>query len=196
MHEFFQHHSIWLLPILIFLARVTDVSIGTLRIVFLSRGMKFIASAAAFLEVSVWLLAIGQIMQNITAWQNFIAYAGGFACGNYVGLWLEEKLAVGLLAVMIITKNGADSLVEALKAQQYGLTRVAARGISGKTRMIFLVIRRKSLQRLLCIIRAEEPTAFVTVQDVRNVNGGFFPANTRPRSRFLSGIFSPLRKGK
>jgi len=95
---FYENHAVWLLPVLIFFARVLDVSIGTMRIVFLSRGMRLMAPVFGFFEVLIWLIAISRIMGNLTSWVNYVAYASGFAAGNYVGMYLENRLAMGLLS--------------------------------------------------------------------------------------------------
>ncbi|HPA70469.1 MAG TPA: DUF5698 domain-containing protein, partial [Bacteroidales bacterium] len=84
-----------LLPLFIFLARIFDVSLGTLRIIFVTKGMRIIAPLVGFFEVLIWLLAISRIMQDLDNWVSYIAYAGGFATGNFVGMYLEERLAIG-----------------------------------------------------------------------------------------------------
>jgi len=83
------------LPLLIFFARVCDVSLGTIRIIFISKGIKYLAPIVGFFEILIWLLAISQIMQNLTNPYYYIFYAGGFATGNLVGIILDEKLSIG-----------------------------------------------------------------------------------------------------
>lgn len=195
IQEFYQENAVWLLPILIFLARVLDVSIGTLRIVFLSRGMRILAPICGFFEVLIWLVAIGRIMGDLTSWVYYIAYAGGFAAGNYVGMYIETWLAMGLLSVMIITKKDAASLLQKLKAEHFGLTQVGAQGVQGKVRLIYLIIRRKDLPRVSKILRLHQPDAFSVVNDIRNVAGGVFPLDTAKIERRRK-LFGGLRKGK
>ena len=177
----------WLIPILIFLARILDVSVGTLRIVFLSRGLKTLAPICGFFEVLVWLMAIGYVIQNLDHWYNFIAYALGFATGNYVGLFLEERVAMGFLSVWIVTTQDATSLLTRLEREHFGTTVVGARGARGKVRIIIAVIRRKQLPKLVRLVRKVNPQAFLTVQDIRSVRGGVFPYQTHARE---------IRKGK
>lgn len=181
------------IPLLIFLARIVDVSLGTIRIVFVTRGHKLLAMAVGFFEVLVWLLALGQIMQNLTSIENFIAYAGGFAAGNYVGLMIEERLAFGLVSLEIITRSDADELVERLSQLHIGVTTVAARGISGHVRIVYTVVKRKTLPRIIKIVQEMNPKAFVCVQDVRSVREGFF--EPPPLAPAWLGWFRP-RKGK
>lgn len=162
------------LPVLIFLARVVDVTMGTLRIIFVSRGMKKLAPIIGFFESLIWLLAVGQIMQSLTNVGLYIAFAGGFAVGNYVGIYLEQKLAMGLLCVRTITKHDATELIEHLKEQKFGVTSVSASGVSGQVRLILSIIKRKDLPKLIQIVKEKEPKAFVSVEDIRSVNEGYF----------------------
>ena len=111
----------WLiLPLLIFLARVADVSIGTIRLIFISRGLKYLAPLVGFFEILIWLLAIGQIMKNLSNPACYIAYAGGFAMGNFVGMWTAERLSLGVVLIRVVTKKDATELVECLKSAVNG----------------------------------------------------------------------------
>ncbi|HNR32901.1 MAG TPA: DUF2179 domain-containing protein [Candidatus Hydrogenedentes bacterium] len=189
-------HGGWLIPLLIFLARIADVSIGTMRIIFLSRGMRLLAPLCGFVEVLIWLLALSQIMQNLTSWQNYFAYALGYAAGNYIGLIIEDKLAMGLLSLWVVTKEDALDMLERLRKAGFGLTRVAARGLQGDVRIAVLVIRRKNLDKVIAIVRETHPEAFVTVNDVRAVRGGFF-ATAPPRATRFRGLrLWRVRKGR
>src|SRR5512133_102522 len=84
-----------ILPLFIFCARIIDVSLGTMRIIFVTKGMRKVAPIIGFFEVFVWLLAISRIMQNLDNWVCYVAYAGGFATGNLIGMMIEEKHAIG-----------------------------------------------------------------------------------------------------
>lgn len=187
----------WLIiPVLIFLARIVDVSIGTVRILFISRGKKYLAPILGFCEVLIWLLAIGQIMRNLTNVLCYVAYAGGFATGTYVGLWIEEKLAVGLLMVRVVTHRDATPLIEHLRQESFGVTHVAARGLSGRVRIVFTIIRRSNLSKVIRIIRQFHPNAFYSTEDVRSVSKAVFPlAELQSQGSFLDSLFR-WRKGK
>lgn len=117
-----------ILPVLVFLARILDVSIGTLRIIFVSKGLKHFAAMLGFFESLIWLIAVTQVMQNLNSWQTYIAFALGFGAGNYVGVVLEERIALGNLLIRIITQKEADELVDVLRKAGYGVTSVDARG--------------------------------------------------------------------
>jgi uncharacterized protein YebE (UPF0316 family) len=177
-------------PLLIFFARVTDVSLGTMRIILVSRGQRNAAPVIGFLEILVWLIALGQVVQNLDRPINYLAYAGGYAAGTWVGLLLDEKLALGLLAVGIIASEDASGIIEKLEQGQFGVTSVAARGLRGRVRLIFTVVRRRQLNRLFGLIRAENRQAFVSVSDVRLVSEGYFS----PRIPTYPRLLQMLRK--
>ncbi len=181
-----------LLPLLIFAARVCDVSIGTVRLLTLSRGYKLITVVLGFFELLVWLLAIGQVFQNLTSITCYLAYAGGFAAGNYVGMTIEEKLALGSVMVRLVTKMPADDLIRYLQEENYRYTSVRAQGSSGDVHIIFLVIKRRDINKVVQLIDRFNPNAFYTVEDVRQVREGAYrmPLHTQMEAA------KTLRKGK
>jgi uncharacterized protein YebE (UPF0316 family) len=164
-----------ILPILIFLARLTDVSLGTMRIIFISRGVKYIAPLIGFVEINIWLLAIGQIMQNLDNIVCSFAYAGGFAIGNLVGIMIEEKLSIGLVLLRLITRHDNKELIDYLKSQNYGVTTHDAEGVKGPVKIIFAVIRRKDLHCVVDHINQIHPHTFYSVEDVRSVGEAVMP---------------------
>lgn len=172
-------------PLLIFFARAVDVTLGTMRIALVSRGQRALAPLLGFFEILVWLLALGQVVQNLDRPANYIAYAAGFAGGTWVGLLLDEKLALGLLSVRVITRDDARGLIEDLRRQQFGVTHVAAKGLSGRVRLLFSVIRRADLRRLLDTVRAQHPRAFISVSDVRLAREGYLPPGSFNYPRLL-----------
>lgn len=187
----------WLvLPLLIFLARIVDVSMGTIRILFISRGSKYLAPLIGFFEVLIWLLAIGQIIQNLSNALCYIAYAGGFAGGTYIGMLIEHKLAVGFIMVRVVTNKDASKLIDYLETAEFGVTQVAARGIKGRVRIVFTIIRRRNLNKIVGIIRQYNPNAFYSTEDIRSVSKEIFPlGRPRPRKRLLR-LLRRQRKGK
>ncbi len=171
-------HQLWgliALPLLIFSARVLDVAIGTIRIIFVSRGNRAFAPLLGFFEILVWLLAIGQVVQHLDRPAHYLAYAGGFAAGTWVGLLVEDKMALGLLAVRIITKEDATDLLDRLGERDFGVTSFAARGIKGKVRLLLTIARRRDFGTLQEIVEETHPDAFVSISDVRIASRGHFP---------------------
>ena len=135
-----------LLPLFIFVARIFDVSLGTLRIIFVTKGMRSVAPFVGFFEVLIWLLAISRIMQDLDNWISYVAYAGGFATGNFVGMYLEERLAIGHEMIRVITRKDATSLIEDLRNKGYGVTSVKAEGIEGEVAVIYIIARRSMIK--------------------------------------------------
>lgn len=164
-----------ILPILIFAARLIDVSLGTLRIIFVSHGLKYLAPIIGFIEINIWLLAIGQIMQNLDNLVCSLAYAAGFAMGAFFGMLLEEKLSIGVVMIRIICKHDASELIKSLQDAEYGVTTHDAEGIKGPVKIIFAVIRREDLHDILDRIHTIHPHAFYSVEDVRSVGEAMFP---------------------
>ena len=176
MHWFELIHTptfqIWLLPFLIFFARIVDVSVDTLRIIYLSRDRTVLAPLLGFFEVLVWLLAVSQIIQNLTSPILYIAYASGYATGNYVGMLIERRLAFGNVILRIITKRDASNLIQYLLDNQYKITHLEAKGNDGNVSLIFMILKRKMLKGMLKIVDQYHPQAFYSIEDVRLVHEG------------------------
>ncbi len=180
------------IPILIFCARIIDVSIGTIKLVFITKGFKNISAIMGFFEVLVWLLAISQIMQNLTNFINYIAYAGGFAAGTYISLCLEDKLAMGNYIVRVITKKRPGKLMKYLKDHGYGVTVVGGRGIAGRSNIILTVVKRKDIEKITNCIKRFNPHAFFSIEEIKYVRKGKFPRD----SGYKDNIRGLLRKKK
>jgi uncharacterized protein YebE (UPF0316 family) len=163
-----------LLPLFIFLARIMDVSLGTLRIIFVTKGMRRVAPLFGFFEVFIWLIAISRIMQNLDNWICYVAYAAGFATGNYVGMYLEEKLAIGHEMIRVITHRDASALINDLHERGYGVTSVSAEGTEGKVAVIYIIARRSMIKEVLDLINLHNPRALYTVESIKYVNKEIF----------------------
>ena len=168
-----------IIPILIFLARVADVSLGTLRIVFVSKGMKMLAPVLGFFEILIWLIAVSRVLQNLDNWLYFIAYAVGFATGNYIGLVIEERIAIGFINIRIITQLSGEALIKRLSNEGFGVTSVEAVGSLGKVNIIYCVLKRSDYKRVAELIFEYNPKAFFTIEDIRFANKGVFPSGKR-----------------
>lgn len=181
-----------IIPALIFLARVSDVTIGTLRIVFVSKGFKALAPIMGFFEVFIWLLAMSKIFQNLDNWLYYVAYSAGFATGNYIGLIIEERLALGFVNLRIITQVSGQPLIKRLSSEGYGVTAVDATGSQGQVNIIYCIIKRSDFRQVSQLIYEYNPKAFFTIEDIRFANQGVFPVRSILRGH---GNF-PWRKGK
>lgn len=194
MSQSFDFYNWVVFPLLIFFARVCDVSLGTLRGVFASKGFKNIVPFIGFFEVLIWLSAIGQIFQNLDG--NFIfylAWAAGYATGSYLGLTIEEKLAIGIQVVRIITNQECDSLIQALKNENYGITVIDGNGARGPVKLIFTIVPRKHVKKVVTILNEHNPTSFYSVEDVKNSRDLSFSGTADRKISFFKNILS-LRK--
>lgn len=185
-----------LLPIMIFCARIVDVSIGTLRVIFISRGNRFIAPIMGFFEVIIWLIAIGQIIKNLTNVLCYVAYGGGFATGTFVGMWLVDRVSVGTSLIRVITSKDTSDLETHLRAMGYGVTKVEAEGKEGDTNVILTVVRNSDVNDILKLVEQFNPRAFYTIEDIRSAGKGKFPGKRSAFSSFNLQLFRPHRKGK
>lgn len=159
-----------LMPLLIFVARIGDVSINTLRIMFMMNGKKNIVPILGFFEAMIWLLAIGQIFQNVNNPLSYIAYAGGFATGTYVGMTLDEKLALGRVLVRVITPQPLPELIEFMKERNYRFTNVGGEGRFGKVNLLFTVMKREVLKEFISKVKEVDEKAFYTIESVKRVS--------------------------
>lgn len=159
------------LPLLIFFARIADVSLGTIRIIFISKGFKVLAFLVGFFEVLIWLLAINQIWSDFSNPLLLLAYAAGFATGNYVGIYLDEKISIGNSMIRIIVIKNSKKLVNELKKNGYQLTVIDGHSADQNidVKMILVVVKRKELKNVLKILKKINPNSFFTIEDIRNV---------------------------
>lgn len=178
-----------ILPILIFLARISDQTIGTIRLIFLGKGYKHLAPFLGFFEVIIWLITVGQIMQHLDNVLCYIAYGGGFAMGNFIGMTIEERLSIGNVMIRIIPKNNSQELVKKLRENNYGVTAVQAEGSQGRVDIIFTIIKRKDIDHAASIINELHPNAFYTIEDIKSIKEGIF------RQSKGNSIFSELSLG-
>jgi uncharacterized protein YebE (UPF0316 family) len=176
----------FVLPFLIFLSRISDVTIGTIRIVMVAKGQKIIAPFLGFFEVLIWLIAISKIIENLDNWVCYIAYGLGFAAGNYIGMLIEEKLAVGIVQIQIITSKDASLLIEKLKITGFRITHHDAQGALEEVSIIYSIIKRGEIPKMVNIIRTYNPNAFYSFADVRFVNKALY-SEIVPMHRWRKG---------
>ena len=167
------------LPVFIFLAEVCVVTISTMRTIFVARGMKFLAPFLGMFEVSIWLFAIGEVMKHLNDWRCSAAFAGGFTLGNFLGILLEEKLALGSVGVHMITHRDASRLIDALRSAHYGVTHIEAEGATGPVQVVYTVVKRKELERVLSIAHRFHPNVFYSVDDLHSAASGVAPLGRR-----------------
>ncbi len=180
-----------LLPVLIFFSRILDQSIGTLRLIFVSKGFRHIAPVLGFFEVIIWLLAITQLLKHLYNPMCYIAYGAGFGMGNYIGILLEEKISIGNVLVRIIPKSDTEGLIRHLREVGFGVTSVDAEGAKGPVKIVFTIMKRKNIPRAIKIINEYNPHAFYTIEEIKAVKEGYFGIHQKkPFFPALGTLFS------
>jgi uncharacterized protein YebE (UPF0316 family) len=175
-----------ILPLLIFFSRIMDQSIGTLRVIFVSKGMKNVAPFFGFFEVIIWLLAVTQVMKHLNNPMSYIAYGAGFAMGNYIGIMIEEKLSLGTVLVRVIPKKDTSTLISELGKMGFGVTQLDAEGAMGtKLKILFTIVKRKKVPQVVTIINQCNPNAFYTIEEIKSVKEGYFGMPVRPLHQTL-----------
>jgi len=189
--EFFR----WVIvPMLILMARITDQTIGTLRLMFVSKGIRNLATLMGFLESLIWLLAVSQIFKHLDNPLNYIAYAGGFAMGNYIGIFIENKMSIGNVIVRIVPKKDTTELLNYLRSEKFAVTAVDGEGYAGPVKILFSVVKRKELGHFIEIVNCYNPNAFYSIEDVKSVKQGMDRVVGRKKS--LKELFAGLKKVK
>ncbi len=173
---------------------MVDVSIGTIRIISVSRGRKAVSSLLGFFEVMIWLLAIGQIFKNLTNPLYYVAYGGGFAMGNFAGIWIEEKLAMGVLLMRTITKRGASELISLMRERGYMATSIVAESTAGQVNIIYTLLKRSDLDEVVGLIKDFHPHAIWSISDAREASDAIPPF--RRKRKIKQMLKTGERKGK
>jgi len=170
-----QIYQYVLLPLIIFFARICDVSLGTLRIVFISKGKKNIAPILGFFEVLIWVVIISEVLKNVGSMVGYVAYAGGYAAGNYIGMLIEERIALGTQLIKVFSSKDVMSLQKSLNEAGFGTTVVDGDGSAGKVKILYTVVGRKTAEQAKKILVEFDPLIFYVIEDVRLVKSGIFP---------------------
>ncbi len=166
----------WIAGLTIFALRVGDMSLDTLRMLFVVRGRKGIAWGLGFAQSIIFVLAITSVLSHLDNPLNVVGYAAGFATGNVVGMWIEERLAIGHVKLSIVSQRLGAALSQQLRDNGFGVTEIPARGRDGMVSMLSVSVLRKDVPRIQTIIHEKEPEAFVIAEDVRPLRRGFWRA--------------------
>lgn len=189
-----------ILPLLIVLARIIDVTLGTLRIIFVSRGDRTIAPILGFFETLIWIVVISQLMQNLNNPLTYFAYALGFALGNYIGIRAEDKLAMGHLVVRLFVTKGEDELMKKIIDAGFGVTSIKGKGATNEVTVLYSLIKRKSVDSFLEIINVSEEKIFYSVESAKEAHLGIYPLSasnmSNQRREIIRKLVGGFRKGK
>ncbi len=184
----FDYFNWIILPLLIFISRLGDVTMATLRHIFISKGFKKIVPILGFFEVLIWLVAMRQVFSHLNNAACFLAWAAGFSAGTYLGMFIEERLAMGSQIIRIISNDDITVLTEVLKSNHQGITIVDGQGAMGPVKLIFMIVKRVNKQEVIGWIHQYTPHAFYTIEDVKSSEHGVFSDNNKGSA--IKRIFS------
>jgi len=160
----------FILGVIIFLARIADVSLGTIRTLAIVQGRSVAAFFLGFVEVTIWITIVSTVVNNIKETPLLtLFFAFGFASGNVVGIWAEKKLAFGLIVVRVITREKGQAMAERLREIGQAVTIFKGEGMRGPVSELYIATPRKELKRLLRIINEEDPESFYITEQARDV---------------------------
>lgn len=168
----------WLLPLIIFFGRICDVSLGTLRIIFVSKGERYKAPLVGFFEVFIWIVIISQILSRANDLASYLSYAAGYAAGNYIGILIEQRVAFGVILFRVFTKKDGKELIKLLNTNGFGSTYMQGEGSVAKVDIIETVVNRKSSKKVEELLASFDPDAFYLVEDIRSKQRGIFAKST------------------
>jgi uncharacterized protein YebE (UPF0316 family) len=167
-------------PLVIFCLRIVDVSMATTRTLLAMRNARLAVPVIGFFEVLIWIFAVGSAIRNLGSPWHVLGYASGFAVGNVVGLWLEEKLAMGLATIQIVSRAEGVQLAGALRERGFGVTEFDGRGRDGKVEVTHTVVKRRQIDEVLEVVDRLAPDAFVSVEEPRAIRRGWmFPGRRK-----------------
>lgn len=167
-------------PLLIFCLRIIDVPAGTIRVIYMVRGQRIMATLLSFIEAGAYIFAVVKILQQLDRPINMLAYAAGYATGTFVGITIERWIATGWIVVRIASRERAPVLTQRLRDAQFGVTILRAEGREGELSMLFIVAPRRRSSEMLQIVQEIEPDAFITIDPVTTAIGGYLPNIARP----------------
>lgn len=172
--DYLQDPHAWLFALLIFALRVGDMTLDTIRVLFVVRGKKLLVWILGFFQSLIFVVAISSVLSELDNILNVIGYATGFATGNLVGMLIEQRLAIGHVLVNIISSNRGAFIAEKLRTSGYAVTEIAGRGKNGTVFELHASVLRKDVSHVETIVLEADPQAFVTAEDVRPVRRGFW----------------------
>lgn len=174
--DFIMNLSGPILYITIFIAKIIEISISTIRLVYINKGEKLIGACLGFVEILIWLIVVSSVLNNITEDPiKILIYAVAFSLGNYIGVTIESKIAVGLSSLqVVVNENDGSNLADILREQGYGVTIVDGTGRDdSKKQLLFIQLKRKKISETVKLIQSINSDAFISINDVKSLRGGF-----------------------
>ena len=175
--EYLLSVELWLAAALIFGLRVVNMALDTVRALMVMRNQKKLVWILGFLQTIIFVYALNTVIDDLGNIVNLMAYSAGFASGNVVGMWIEEKIAMGYVRVQVISSKYGSALVDALRSHSYGVTEFPGRGKDGAVSMISTGVLRKDVQKVLDLVNEIDQEAFITTENLQPIRRGFFRAH-------------------
>ncbi|HYD51503.1 MAG TPA: DUF5698 domain-containing protein [Gemmatimonadaceae bacterium] len=180
-------------PLLIFALRIVDVSLDTMRVIFLIRGKRGLASVLGFFIALIWLFAVGNAVRHIDSIWHVLGYAGGYATGTFVGVTIERAVAYGVAMVRVISTHAGAGIAEALRDRGYGATQFTGQGREGHVELVSVLVHRGHLEEVMSIVETHDRDAFVTVEEPKSMRGGLLATREWPVSGVVDRWFPEKR---
>ncbi len=144
--------------------RITDVTLGTIRTLTVVQGRKYPAGALGFIEVTIWIFAIRHIMMHLDNLWNILGYSSGFALGNVIGIYVEQRFGVGFAQLYVISLHYTDKIANELRRNKFGVTVLPGEGGRGGIAVLVILTTRKRQKEAIGIIDSLDPKAFISIQ--------------------------------
>lgn len=165
-----------LVALSIFFLRVIDMSLDTIRLLFVVRGRKMLAWILGFFQAAVFIIAISSVLTNEQNVLTIVGYAAGFATGNVIGMWIEERLAIGHIHLTIVSSTRGAAITDMLREHGYAVTEISGRGLNGMVTLLHVDVMRRKLDSVQKLVRETDSDAFITAEDMRPIRRGFWRA--------------------
>jgi uncharacterized protein YebE (UPF0316 family) len=186
MFDFLDTYPFWL-PVIIFFGRIFDVSLGTLRIIFVSKGEKLKAPIIGFFEILIWVVIISQVFSRANDIVTYLSYAGGYAAGNYVGILIEKRIAFGVILCRVYTNKSGNKLLKLFTLNGFGATMTHGTGSVNEVDIVETILERKHLKKVSKIVLDFDKDAFYVIEDIRTRSRGVFPKSQNLLRRWRPG---------
>ncbi|MBK8025258.1 MAG: DUF2179 domain-containing protein [Chloroflexi bacterium] len=162
--------------VFIVILRILNTATGTVRLIIVTRQQRFLAAVLAFMEALMFAISIGSVANDLNNLLNLLAYCGGFAIGNYVGMFIEHRFITSFVVANVISEKSGHEIALALRKHGFGVTETTGEGMTGKVIMLRSVIVNREVPRLLEVVQSVQPDAFVAMEEARAVHRGWVRA--------------------
>ncbi|HEX5563463.1 MAG TPA: DUF2179 domain-containing protein [Sporosarcina sp.] len=170
--------------LIIFVINIVYVSFFTIRMILTLKGYRYSAAFVSMIEIVIYIVGLGLVLDNLNEIQNIIAYALGYGSGVIVGTKIEEKMALGYITVNVITAGIDFEMPRLLREKGYGVTDWSAHGLEGSRSAMQILTPRKDELKLYDTIKQIDPKAFIIAYEARTIHGGFWVRSVRRGNLF------------